>query len=159
MTPRMATCGTFSVVGVASRIGRGSESAELFARIWKAFESRRQDIEPVATQKTYLGVSLPTDDERVTEYVAGMRVAPDTPAPDGLDCRTVQGGEYAVFECPVDAIGTTYQHVFSVWLPTAVVQFDNRRAAFEEYPENTPEQPVHLYIPVRQHRAGRDRAG
>jgi hypothetical protein len=29
----MATCGTFSVVGVASRIGRGSESPELFARI------------------------------------------------------------------------------------------------------------------------------
>jgi len=101
MTPRMATCGTFSVVGVASRIGRGSESPELFARIWKAFESRRQDIESVATQKTYFGVSL----------------------------------------------------------PTAMVQFDNRRAAFEEYPENTPEQPVHLYVPVRQHRARRDRAG
>ena len=101
MTPRMATCGTFSVVGVASRIGRGSERPELFARIWKRFESRRQDIESVATQKTYFGVSL----------------------------------------------------------PTAMVQFDNRRAAFEEYPENTPEQPVHLYVPVRQHRARRDRAG
>jgi hypothetical protein len=42
------------------RIGRGSESPELFARIWKTFESRRQDIESVATQKSYFGVSLPT---------------------------------------------------------------------------------------------------
>jgi predicted transcriptional regulator YdeE len=155
----MATCGSFSVVGVASRIGRGSESPELFARIWKTFESRRQDIESVATQKTYFGVSFPTNDERVTEYVAGMRLASDTPAPAGLETRTVQGGEYAVFECQVDAIGTTYHHVFSVWLPTAAVQFDDRRAAFEEYPENTHEQPVHLFIPVRPHPAGSDRAG
>jgi predicted transcriptional regulator YdeE len=159
MTPRMTTRATFSVLGVAGCIGRGSESPELFARIWKTFESRRQDIESMATQKSYVGVSFPTDDERVTEYVAGMRIAADTPAPEGLETRTVQGGEYAVFECQVAAIGATYQHAFSVWLPKAAVQFDNRRAAFEEYPENTPEQPVRLYIPVRQHPAGGERAG
>ena len=53
LTPRMTTRGTFAVLGVASRIGRGSESPELFGRIWKTFESRRQEIEPVATQKVY----------------------------------------------------------------------------------------------------------
>jgi predicted transcriptional regulator YdeE len=155
----MTTWGTFSVLGVASRIGRGSESPELFARIWRTFESRRQEIEQVATQKTYFGVSFPTDDECVTEYVAGMRIAPDTLAPEDLETRTVQGGEYAVFECQMEAIGTTYQHVFSVWLPKAAVQFDSGRAAFEEYPDKTPEQPVRLYIPVRQHPAGGERAG
>ena len=55
MTPRMTTCGTFSVLGVASRISRGSESAELFGRIWKMFESRQREIEAVATEKVYLG--------------------------------------------------------------------------------------------------------
>ena len=159
MTPRMTTCGTFSVLGVASRVSRGSESPELFARIWKMFESRRQEIECVATQMDYLGVSFPTDDERVTEYLAGMRVAPDTPAPEGLEARTVSGGEYAVFECPLDAIGATYQHVFTVWLPNAAVQFDAGRAPFEEYPEKTPEQPVRLHIPVQRQPARGERVG
>ncbi len=159
MTPRMTTCGTFSVLGVVSHIRRGSESRELFGSIWKKCESRRQEIECVATQKVHLGVNFPTDDERVTEYLAGMKVAPDTPAPDGLEARMVSSGEYAVFECPLDAIGATYQHVFTVWLPNAAVQFDAGRAPFEEYPERTPEQPVRLYILVQQQPAGDERAG
>ena len=117
MTPRMTTSGTFAVLGVASRISRGSESPELFGGIWKTFESRRQEIESVATRKVYVGVSFPTAEEGVTEYLAGMIVAAGTPAPEGLEARTVSGGPYAVFECPVEAIGATYQHVFSVWLP------------------------------------------
>jgi predicted transcriptional regulator YdeE len=159
MTPRMTTCGTFSVLGVAGRIIRGSESPELFGRIWKTFESRQREIEFVATQKVYLGVSFPTDDQRVMEYLAGMCVAPETLAPAGLEVRRVSGGEYAVFECPLDAIGATYQHVFAVWLPNAAVQFDAGRPSFEQYPEKTPEQPVQLHIPVRQQPAGGERAG
>ena len=79
MTPRMTTCGTFAILGVACRIRRGSESPELFGRIWKTFESRRREIESAATQKVYFGVSFPTDEEGVTEYLAGMMVAAGTP--------------------------------------------------------------------------------
>jgi predicted transcriptional regulator YdeE len=149
MMPKVESCGAFVVLGVPSRIRRGSESPELFGGIWKTFESRRHEIEPVATRRAYVGVSFPTDAEDVTDYLAGMVVAAGTPAPDGLATRTVSGGQYAVFECPVDAIGATYQHVFGVWLPGATVEFDAARAAFEGYPEHTPEQPVRLYIPVR----------
>jgi predicted transcriptional regulator YdeE len=141
--------GTFAVLGVAIQIRRGSESPELFGRIWKTFESRRLEIASLATQKVYFGVSFPTDEEAVTEYLAGMMVPAGTPPREGLEVRTVAGGQYAVFECPVDAIGATYQHVFTVWLPGAAVQFDAGRAPFEEYPENTPELPVRLHIPVR----------
>lgn len=150
MTPQMTTCTTFTILGVACRIARGSESSDLFVGIWKAFESRWHEIDSMATQKVYFGVNFPTDDERVTEYVAGMRVPPDTAPLEGLEARDVPGGEYAVFECALDAIGATYQHVFAVWLPGAPVQFDPGRAPFEEYPESTPEQPVRLHIPVRQ---------
>jgi predicted transcriptional regulator YdeE len=155
----MTTCGAFSVLGVAIRVNRGSESPELFGGIWKRFESRRPEIESVATQKVYLGVSFPTGDEAVTEYLAGMRVAPDTPAPEGLEVRRVSGGEYAVFDCPLDAIGATWQHAFTVWLPNAAVQFDAGRAPFEEYPEETRELPVRLHIPIQQQLAGGERAG
>jgi len=94
----MTTCGTFAVLGVASRIRRGSEGPELSGRIWKSFE------------------------------------------------------------CPVDAIGATCQHVFGAWLPTAAAQFDAGRAPFEEYPENTPQQPVRLHIPVQQQPTGGETA-
>jgi predicted transcriptional regulator YdeE len=150
MTPQLTTRGTFTVMGVACRIRRGSESPELFGGIWRTFESRRHEIELAATQKVYFGVNSPTEAEGVTEYLAGMMVAIGTQPPGGLEVRTVTGGQYAVFECPVDAIGATYQQVFSLWLPSAAVQFDARRAPFEEYPEDTPERPVRLHIPVRQ---------
>jgi predicted transcriptional regulator YdeE len=150
MRPQLLTRGSFAVLGVTTRIRRGSESPELFGRIWKTFESRQPQIESAATQKAYFGVNFPTDEEGVTEYLTGMMVAAGTPAPEGLEVRTVPGGQYAVFECPVDAIGAAYQHAFGVWLPGEPVQFDAGRAPFEEYPENTPEQPVRIHIPVRQ---------
>lgn len=139
----------FAVLGVVRRVERGSESPELFGGIWKTFESRRQEIASLAIQNVYFGVSFPTDEEGVTEYLAGMMVPAGTPSPAGLETRTVAGGQYAVFECLVDAIGATYQQAFGVWLPSAAVQFDAGRAAFEEYPENTPELPVRIFIPVR----------
>jgi predicted transcriptional regulator YdeE len=149
MTPRMTTCDPFVVLGVTSRVRHGCESPELFGGIWKTFESRRQEVESVATEKVYFGVSFPAAEEGVTEYLAGMKVAPGTPWPEGLEARTVSGGRYAVFECPVDAIGTTYQHVFKEWLPSAAVRFDGGRAPFERYPESAAPQPVSLYIPIR----------
>jgi predicted transcriptional regulator YdeE len=149
MTPQLMSCSAFTVLGVPSRIKRGTESPELFGRVWKTFEVRRPEVEHVATQRVYVGVSFPTNEADVTDYVAGMMVAPGTPAPDGLAARTVAAGQYAVFECPADSIGVTYQHVFGAWLPTAPVQLDAARAAFEQYPENTPDQPVRLYIPIR----------
>jgi predicted transcriptional regulator YdeE len=156
MTPQMETIGPFAVLGVANAIRRGSESPELFARIWKTFESHQERIQTMATSKVYYGVTFPTADVNVTEYLAGMEVPAATPWPDGLEVRPIPGGAYAVFECSVDAIGGTYQHVFSTWLPSATVQFDSGRPSFEQYPENVAEKPVRLHIPVRQ-KPGEDR--
>ena len=149
MTPRMATIDPFVVLGVASSIRRGSESPELFARIWKTFESQQEDILTVAASKVYYGVTFPTADVNVTDYLAGMEVPAATPSPAGLEVRPLPGGAYAVFECSVYAIGVTYQYVFGTWLPSATVHFDDVRPSFEQYPENGAEEPVRLYIPVR----------
>lgn len=159
MTPQMATIGPFAVLGVADSIRRGSENPELFAHIWKAFESHQDKIGPVATSKAYYGVTFPTADADVTEYLAGMEVPPATRRPDGLEIRPIPGGAYAVFECSVDAIGGTYQYVFSTWLPSATVQFDSGRPSFEQYPENVAEKPVRLHIPIRQTPSEDRRAG
>src|SRR5512139_2161545 len=99
MTPRMTATESFTVLGVLSQNRRGSETPDLFGRIWKAFESRRPAIAAVATQHAYFGVSFPTMDADVTDYLAGMAVPVGTPAPAGLEARVVPGGQYAVFEC------------------------------------------------------------
>ena len=150
MTPQMETIGSFAVLGVVDSIRRGFESPELFARIWKTFESHQERIQPVATSKVYYGVTFPTADMNVAEYLAGMEVPAATPWPSGLEVRSIPGGAYAVFECSVDAIGGTYQRVFSTWLPSATVQFDSGRPSFEQYPENVAEKLVRLHIPVRE---------
>jgi predicted transcriptional regulator YdeE len=85
----------------------------LFTRIWKEFESYRQRIAAVAIGRHYFGVSFPTNQEDETDYVAGMRVGDDAPVLPGLEKRTVSGGQFAVFECPVEAIGAMYQHIFT----------------------------------------------
>lgn len=100
-------------LGCRDPSSRGSETPELFTRIWKEFESYRQRIAAVAIGRHYFGVSFPTNQEDETDYVAGMRVGDDAPVLPGLEKRTVSGGQFAVFECPVEAIGAMYQHIFT----------------------------------------------
>jgi predicted transcriptional regulator YdeE len=150
MEPRITWRRPFAVLGVVTRVRRGSETPQLFAGIWRKFESYRQKIESLAIGKDCFGVSFPTDTEDVTDYLAGMMVAADAAIPEGLEKRTISGGRFAVFECPVEAIGETYQHIFTVWLPGATVRFDPTVAVFEEYPESsTSLQPVCVHVPVR----------
>ena len=144
----MTRRGPFTVLGVQSQIKRGSETPELFAGIWMQFESRGQEIELLAIGKHYFGVNFPTDKEDVTDYLAGMMVPGESHVPDGLEKRTVPGGQFAVFECPVEAIGETYRHIFTAWLPNAPVRFDPTVAVFEEYPGKTSEMLIRIHIPV-----------
>jgi predicted transcriptional regulator YdeE len=150
MTPALAWREPMTVLGVARLVARGTESPDLFAHIWKVFESRQEEIRRVAIGARYFGVSFPTADVNVTDYLAGMEIPSSTPCPEGLEVRSMTGGSYAVFECPVDAIGATYQHVFGTWLPGATVQFDAGRPSFEEYPEDVSRDPVRIWIPVRE---------
>lgn len=149
MDPVMTRRGPFTVLGVQTQIKRGSETPELFAGVWKQFESHRQEIELLSIEKRYFGVSFPTDKEDVTDYLAGMMVPDELPVPEGLEKRTVSGGQFAVFECPVEAIGEIYRHILTVWLPDAPVRFDPAVPVFEEYPEETSEKPIRIHIPVR----------
>jgi len=148
MTPALTWREPLTVLGVARPVTRGTESPDLFADVWKAFESRQAEIRPVAAGASYYGVTFPTGDVNVNDYFAGMEIPSSAPCPEGLEVRSLAGGSYAVFECRVDAIGATYQHVFGTWLPSATVQFDAERPSFEEYPEDVSRDPVRIWIPV-----------
>lgn len=149
MEPHFTQREPFTVMGLLTEVRRGSETPALFARIWGGFESRRREIEALALGDAYFGVSFPTADEGVTDYVAGMMVAADAPVLEGLTTRAVPGGRSAVFECPVESIGETYRRIFTVWLPGAGVRLDPSAPVFEEYPGRDVPRPVRIHVPLR----------
>lgn len=150
MNPVIALRGPFTVLGVQTQITRGSESPELFASIWKQFESHGREIEALSVQDHYFGVSFPTAKEEVTDYFAGMMVSIDSPTPKELQKRNVPGGRFAVFESPIDAIGSSYRCIFTEWLPNAPVQFAPTEPVFEEYPGKASPGPVLIHIPLKE---------
>ena len=149
MEPRIIVREPFTILGVMTRITRGTETPGLFVGIWQQFEANRQTVAALARGTHYFGVNLPTDHEDVTDYVAGMVVDDDATVPQGLEKRRVPGGRFVVIECPVGAIGDTYRHIFTVWLREAAVEFDPAAPVFEEYPPDAPPQPVRIHVPVR----------
>ena len=137
MEPRMILLEPFTVLGVVAQIRRGSETPELVGGIWRQFESRQLKIRALAVGDQYLGLSLPTGREDVTDCLAGMAVDTDASVPEGLNKRPVPTCQFAVFECPVQAMGETYRHIVTTWLPHASVQLDPAVPAFEEYSGRT----------------------
>jgi hypothetical protein len=77
-------------------------------------------------------------------------------SPRGRDLRRRGGCGPGAPPCLVQ---DAHVHAAPVQVDPAVVsvQFDAGRAPFEEYPENTPQQPVRLHIPVRQQPTGGER--
>ena len=148
MDPRIEHRNAFTVLGIQSGVKQGSETRELFAGIWEKFENRRESIESLSTATAYYGVNFPTGMEEVSDYLAGMMVADDSPVPDGMKKRAVRGGDYAIFECPVGGIGECYQYIFTKWLPVAPLSFNPENPVFEEYPGKDSTLPVCIHIPV-----------
>lgn len=140
----------FSILGIQACVKQGAETSELFGNIWQQFEQNIARIEPLAIGGQYYGINFPTAAEGVSEYLAGMRVADNSPVPDGLIKRTVPAGDYAVLECTVEGIGPAYQHIFGEWLPGAQFAFNPQRPVFEEYPEKGADLPVCIHIPITQ---------
>jgi len=148
MDPRIENRKAFTVLGIQSKVKQGSETTDLFARIWVRFEAKSDLMESLSLSKKYYGVSFPTDKEDIAEYLAGVMVSHDSPEPNGLVKRNVLGGDYAVVECSVESIGLCYQNIFTKWLPAASVAFNPKNPVFEEYPEKDSSLPVCIHIPV-----------
>ena len=151
MDPDILTKASFTVLGIVHYIKVDSESPELFGEIWKAFEGHMDLIKPLSTEPYYYGVNFPRIEQGDTDYLAGMAVREDTLFPNELEARTVPAAQYAVFDCTVDKIGETYQHIFSEWLPKAAFEVHPEAASFEKYPaEVDPKAKVGIHIPLRR---------
>jgi AraC family transcriptional regulator len=140
----------FLVMGILTRITPGTESGEKFAAIWKDFETRRERTQAHSTDQRYYGVSFPTADAGRFDYLAGMAITPVQTIPEGLVVREVPAATYAVFACPVQAIGQTYGYIFGEWRSKSSHEIDGSVPAFEQYPPAEDTQaPVLIHIPIR----------
>ena len=149
MEPEIRKQESFLVLGLVTRIARGSESPELFGKIWRGFEAYHQRIKPISTEPRYYGVSFPTAGPDAIDYLAGMATGENAAIPEGLEVRTIPAADYAVFSCPVHDIGAAYSHIFGQWLPTSPFALNRELPSFEQYPPAGEEQgQVSIHIPV-----------
>jgi AraC family transcriptional regulator len=156
MDGKIVTREAFTVLGLQERFASGTED---FAGIWNRFMSYHAPISALSTDGAYYGVSFAPDDEQAGEaidYVAGMSVGEVDDIPEGLVLREVPSAHYAAFECTVETIHQTYEHIFERWVPASEYEADRPLPHFEHYPPATarPDSPVLIYIRVREKGSG-----
>ena len=63
----------------------------------------------------------------------------------------VHAARYAVFECTMDTIGSTYSHIYETWLPASSYEFADGCADFEYYPpQDATDASTAVWIPIRE---------
>ena len=140
----------FLVMGTLTHRKPGTDRPEVFEAIWSHFETLQQIIQQHSVGSKYYGISFAVAPDGGFDYMAGMAVRPVTETPEGLEVRKVPAARYAVFACPVQSIGQTYQYIFNEWRAKSGYEIDHATPAFEEYPPATDtDAPVLLHIPIR----------
>ena len=150
MEPVICEREAFTVMGTSTRIPTREESNDKYAKIWSEFERYNEQLKKISTNQKYYGLSFATKQQDFIDYVVGMAV-PDGTAPtsEGLVLRTIPTAQYAVFECPIEKIGQTYQYIFGKWLPNSPYKISPIAPAFEEYPPEGQEKlPIYIHVPV-----------
>jgi predicted transcriptional regulator YdeE len=149
MEPTIRRRQAFTVMGTSARMSPSEETGENYAKIWSDFEQYNEQLKQLSIDGKYYGVTFPTHQQNLFDYVTAMAV-PDgsEPIDEGLVVRTVPAAQYAIFECPVEKIGQTYQYIMGQWLPASPYRITPSAASFEEYPPEGQDLPVCIYIPV-----------
>ena len=141
----------FTVMGILTRVKPEEETSEKYAEIWKKFENYTDQIRPLSVGWRCYGIDFPTKKEKVFDYLAGMAVQSDVVVPDpNLVTREVPAARYAIFKCPYQEIGQTYQEIFSNWLPNSRYKIDASACSFEQYSlRDREDRPVSIHIPIK----------
>lgn len=149
MEPDILDRASFKVLGTVSRMVRGTETPEIFQKIWEEFESHGDQIEPYSTDRSYYGISFPDAEEGIFYYIAGMAVENVEIITAGLEIHEIPEGRYAVFECSIQDIGNTYRYIFSEWLPRSPYLLRSTAPSFEQYPSRESGSAlVQIHIPI-----------
>jgi predicted transcriptional regulator YdeE len=150
MEPTIYNREAFAVMGISNRMSIAEESGADYKKIWSDFEKYNEPLKKISDDQKYYGVTFATDKQNIIDYVVGMAVPEKmVPIDEGLIIRQIPVAEYAVFECPVQNIGPTYQYIINKWLPNSPYKISPAAPSFEEYPpEGQGKLPVRIHIPV-----------
>jgi predicted transcriptional regulator YdeE len=150
MTPEVFSRRSFNVLGVQSRIDPLTAD---YGTIWEEqFSPHHAFVRELAVEAGYYGVYFASPAPGQVDFIAGMAVGDVESYPAALVLRTVSAGQYAVFQCSMDAIGPTWQAIYNDWLANSgVYAEDETRASFEYFPPGVEEgkAPVSINVPLK----------
>ena len=138
----------------------GSDISEI-SKMWCSFIQRTAEIKGRVNEKVCYGIGECTCEGECKcgqgadfSYIAGVEVDSFDQLPAGMITRTLPASKYAVFthKGPLSALSTTYENVFTKWIPASGLQPD-ANFAFEYYDErfnaNSDNSEVDIYVPVK----------
>ena len=148
MEPEIMRKEAFTLLGLQERFTPDNEDHE---GIWKRFMKYHDQIQAFSIDRAYYGANFGAEEGQAIDYLAGMAVTGVQDVPKGLTLREVPASRYAVFECTVQTISSTYDWIFGQWLKKALYprpSEDSAKADFERYPSATDsgDTPVLLHI-------------
>ncbi|MBT3374720.1 MAG: AraC family transcriptional regulator [Lentisphaerae bacterium] len=121
--------------------------------LWQEeYAPRLPEIEARCTGDVCLGAYFAGGDDGLLEFVAGRPARDGVDVPADLVMREIPAATYAVFECTMEAIGATWDAIYSDWLPSSSYVTDADKACFEEFAPGCHEgkTPVRILVPVVQ---------
>jgi AraC family transcriptional regulator len=157
MQPEITTITEKKLVGRRLRMSlAGNQTPEL----WRQFMPRRNEIKNVAGPDLYSvevydpGYFNHFDPKNEFEKWAAVEVTHCDAIPDGWETITMPAGLYAVFlhKGTAQQAATTYQYIFSTWLPNAGYVLDDRphfAVMGAKYKNDDPNSEETLWIPIR----------
>jgi predicted transcriptional regulator YdeE len=149
MEPKILDRDSFLVIGTSTRVTQENETSDYYTSIWREFELRRGEVEPLSIDNAFYGLSFSGFEEGAFEYIAGMAVKDVPVIPCGLVAREVPAARYVVFPCSLTDIGETYRYIFRQWLPGSPLALSITAPVFEQYPPVGEEaSPVLIHVPI-----------
>ncbi len=140
----------FSVIGIQVRIAPCTAD---YPRIWEQqYMPHDAVVTALAAEEGHCAVYFSTDEPGKVDMVAGVIAGAVDSVPEGLVLREVPAAQYARFECGMDAIGATWQGIYSSWLPgNDEYAVDEGKACFELFPPGVHEgtAPIAIHVAVK----------
>ena len=156
MTPRIETVGERKLVGLRMTM---SLSMNKTRELWQNFLQMRKEIKnqvgkDLYSIQLYDDVYFKTFSPHSTfEKLAAVEVTDFNEVPPGMEHFTMPSGTYAVFLHRGAAGPTTFNYIFSTWLPNSEYHLDNRphfEVLGEKYKNDDPGSEEEIWIPVRK---------
>lgn len=154
--PRIETLGQKKLIGKHLTMSFATNKT---GELWRSFMPQRKEILNAVSSDLYSLQLYPADffvhfnPHAIFEKWTTIEVSDFDNIPDGMETFTLDTGLYAVFLHKGSSTDTsTFQYIFSTWLPASAYVLDNR-PHFEllgaKYKNADPDSEEEIWIPVR----------